>query len=144
MYSRILVPTDGSPGTASAIEHAVEHARTYDATLHTLYVVDTTIAADAGVAGVYGALEDTGREAIDAVRTAAARAGVDAAEASLARGAPYRVILDYVDENDIDLVVMGTHGRRGLERYLLGSTTEKVVRLADVPVLTVRMTDDSA
>ena len=53
-------------------------------------------------------------------------------------GAPYRAVVDYADAEDVALVVMGTHGRTGLQRYLLGSVTEKVVRTAGVPVLTVR------
>jgi nucleotide-binding universal stress UspA family protein len=52
------------------------------------------------------------------------------------------VILRYADEADADLVVMGTHGRTGVERYLLGSVAEKVVRLSDVPVMTVRADED--
>ncbi|MFW6434755.1 MAG: universal stress protein [Halovenus sp.] len=53
------------------------------------------------------------------------------------RGEPHQAILDYADDG-IDLIVMGTHGRTGLQRYLLGSVAEKVVRLFDVPVVTVR------
>jgi nucleotide-binding universal stress UspA family protein len=60
-------------------------------------------------------------------------------EGVVAQGTPHQAILDYIGEHDIDLVVMGTHGRTGLDRYLLGSITEKVVRLSDAPVLTVRM-----
>jgi nucleotide-binding universal stress UspA family protein len=57
-------------------------------------------------------------------------------------GTPHSVILRYADEADADLVVMGTHGRTGVERYLLGSVAEKVVRLSDVPVMTVRADED--
>ncbi len=53
-------------------------------------------------------------------------------------GNPHEVILDYADENDIEMIVMGTHGRTGVDRYLIGSVTEKVVRLAEVPVVSVR------
>jgi nucleotide-binding universal stress UspA family protein len=53
-------------------------------------------------------------------------------------GEPYESVLDYADEHDIDIIVMGTHGRTGLDHHLLGSVTEKVVRTSDVPVLTVR------
>ncbi len=53
-------------------------------------------------------------------------------------GKPHQVILNYADEHDIDIIVMGTHGHSGLERYLLGSVAEKVVRMADVPVVTIR------
>ena len=54
-------------------------------------------------------------------------------------GVPHDTILEYAEEADVDVVVMGTHGRSGLDRYLLGSVTERVVRSAEVPVLTVRM-----
>uniref|UniRef100_UPI00387E9FE4 universal stress protein n=1 Tax=Haloarcula regularis TaxID=3033392 RepID=UPI00387E9FE4 len=56
---------------------------------------------------------------------------------------PYQAIQAYVEDNDVDLVVMGTHGRTGLERYLLGSVTEKLVRTAPVPVLTVRAPEEA-
>jgi nucleotide-binding universal stress UspA family protein len=62
--------------------------------------------------------------------------------ASTVAGKPHEVILEYVDEHDIDIIVMGTHGRSGPDRYLLGSVAEKVVRLSDVPVVTVRATND--
>ena len=139
MYDRILVPTDGSDGTRGAVEHAIDLALRYDAALHTLYVVETSALAGEDVPGPLQALEDAGENAIDDVIGQAEAAGVDSIEASVARGAPHRVILEYVADNDVDLVVMGTHGRTDVERYLLGSVTEKVVRLSDVPVLTVRM-----
>ncbi len=53
-------------------------------------------------------------------------------------GNPHQIILDYAEKHGIDIIVMGTHGREGLDRYLLGSVTEKVVRISDVPVVTVR------
>ncbi len=62
-------------------------------------------------------------------------------ETSVRVGSPYHVILGYAATNDIDIIVMGTHGRTGLDRYLLGSVTEKIVRLSDVPVVTVRAAD---
>lgn len=69
--------------------------------------------------------------------------GIDdvSVETAVVRGTPYRTILDYADEEGVDLIVMGTHGHTGLDRYLLGSVTEKIVRTADQPVLTVRMPD---
>jgi len=57
-------------------------------------------------------------------------------------GSPHKQLIDYAERHGIDLIVMGTHGRTGLDRYLLGSVTERVVRTADMPVLTVRVTDD--
>jgi len=143
MYSQILVPTDGSPASDAAIEHAIDLAGRYDATLHALYVVDGAAYStlEAGAEVVVDALESEGKEATRRVADAAESVGVDC-ETTIASGTAYRSIRDYVDEHAIDMVVMGTHGRKGLDRYLLGSVTERVVRTSDVPVLTVRHADD--
>ena len=143
MYSQILVPTDGSPASDAAIEHAIDLARQYDATLHALYVVDGAAYStlEAGAQVVVDALESEGEEATRRVAAAAERAGVGC-ETTVATGTAYSAIRDYVDERAIDMVVMGTHGRKGLDRYLLGSVTERVVRTSDVPVLTVRQQTD--
>jgi nucleotide-binding universal stress UspA family protein len=143
MYDQILVPTDGSDGTRGAVEHAIDLSTTYDAALHTIYVVETNVGIDSSVPGTLDALEEAGENAIDEVIRQAEAADVDTIEGAVAQGAPHQAILEYIDEHDIDLVVMGTHGRTGLDRYLLGSVTEKVVRLSDAPVLTVRMPAES-
>ncbi|MEF8891152.1 MAG: universal stress protein [Haloferacaceae archaeon] len=142
MYDQILVPTDGSDGTRGAVTHAIDLATTYDAALHTIYVVNTTAGVESSVSGVLNALETAGENAIDEVIQQAEAAGVDRIEGVVAQGAPHQAILDYADQQDVDLVVMGTHGRTGLDRYLIGSVTERVVRLSDAPVLTVRMPAD--
>ncbi len=143
MYAKILVPTDGSEGTHAAVEHAIGLATTFDAALHTLYVVDTTVGIDASVPGTIDALEEAGERAIDEVIRQAEAGGVETIEGAIAQGSPHQAILEYIDRKAIDLVVMGTHGRTGLDRYLLGSVTERVVRLSDAPVLTVRMLPES-
>ncbi|TKX64882.1 universal stress protein [Halorubrum sp. GN12_10-3_MGM] len=143
MYSDVLVPTDGSPASDAAIEHAIDLADRYDARLHALYVVDGAAysSLEAGAEIVVEALESEGEEATGRVADAAADAGVECVT-TVASGTAYQSIHDYVDGNDIDVVVMGTHGRKGLDRYLLGSVTERVVRTSDVPVLTVRQPAD--
>jgi len=143
MYDAVLVPTDGSGGTRDAVEHAIDHAKQYDATLHALYVVDSRlgIGNKSTPEDVFEALEDRGQQAIEDVQTQARAADVGTITGSIARGNPHQAILDYVTAEDIDLVVMGTHGRTGLDHYLLGSVTEKVVRLSDVPVLTVPLVE---
>ncbi|WP_227356848.1 universal stress protein [Haladaptatus salinisoli] len=139
MYDRILLPTDGSETTEKAVRQALDIAATYDATLHVVSVVDQTVVPpDVRADILYDELEDEADDAVDDIKTKASEAGIDV-ETAVLRGTPHRAILDYADDHDIDLVVMGTHGRRGLDRYLLGSVTEKVVRISDVPVLTVRM-----
>jgi len=139
MYETVLLPTDGSEGTRAAVDHAVDIARRYDAALHVIYVIDARfgIAHETTAKAVFEELEQQGEDAIDAVLTQAQAASVEHIEGVVARGDPHRAILDYAEEEGIDLVVMGTHGRTGLDHYLLGSVTEKVVRLSDVPVLTV-------
>ncbi|WP_435066391.1 universal stress protein [Halobaculum sp. EA56] len=143
MYDRILVPTDGSPAADAAVEHAVTLADRFEATLHALYVVDSTAysALEAGTDLVSDALEEEGREAVSRIAEAADDEDLPVIEAVVS-GTAYRSILEYADEEGIDMIVMGTHGRRGLDRYLLGSVTERVVRSADQPVLTVRHAEE--
>ncbi len=141
VYETILVPTDGSGGVAPAIEHALQLATTYGATVHALYVVDETesgaaiIGSDAG-GGTRRQRESIGTEATEAIADAADDAGVECTQA-VREGTPYRVITQYADEHDADVVVMSTRGRTGVSRVLLGSVTEQVVRTTDRPVLAV-------
>lgn len=139
MYDHILIPTDGSDAAEAAVDQAVGLATEFDAVLHVLYVVDTSaVAPEMGAASVLDAFEQAGQTAVDEVIDTAQSAGVGTVEGMVGRGSPHKTILEYTDNNDIDLIVMGTHGRTGLDRYLLGSVAEKVVRLSDAPVLTVR------
>jgi nucleotide-binding universal stress UspA family protein len=139
IYDRILVPTDGSAATESATDHAIGLARQYGATLHALYVVDvgTYSSLEAGADVVADELRSEGQTAVEVVAGRAADAGVDV-ETAVETGIVHRTVVDYAADNDIDLVVMGTHGRTGVGRFLLGSVAEKVVRTAEAPVLTVR------
>lgn len=144
MYETILFPTDGSDASLRALDHAIELAETYGATLHVLYVVDVSYSygdfdgAAVDLTPMFEALREEGERTIETVEERAEAAGVDVVGATREDGAVHRVILEYAEEIDADLLVMGTHGRRGLDRWLLGSVTERVVRAADVPVLTVR------
>jgi nucleotide-binding universal stress UspA family protein len=142
MYDAILVPTDGSAPSERATERAIDLANRYDAAIHTLYVIEAeALAPDLNTAALYDELESMGQRAIDDVIESAQAAGVDTVESAIASGSPSRAILEYVDDHDVDLVVMGTHGRTGLDRYLIGSVAEKVVRTCPVPVLTVPGSD---
>ncbi len=139
MYDRILLPTDGGETTDRALAHAMDLADRYGADLHVLYVVDATVFPnDVESGALVSEFEETGKRIVDRVASEAREAGIDPAATAVVRGTPHRTILEYVGDHGIDLVVMGTHGRTGLDRYLLGSVTEKVVRLSDVPILTVR------
>jgi nucleotide-binding universal stress UspA family protein len=145
MYDRILVPTDGSSGTAKTLDHACAIASDNDSTLYALYVVDRRLflaAEDDTKADVRASLEAEGETALDEARTRAEAAGVEVVT-ERREGIPHKAIVEYADEIDADLVAMGTHGRTGRDRLAaLGSVTERVVEAADRPVLVVNIEDD--
>ena len=141
MYETILVPTDGSTESDAAVDHAVELARHHDAEVHVLNVADSNRDSLTTQGGeVVDALEQEGdRIVADALDRAGA--GTDIV-GDVRTGDPVETILEYAESVDADLVVMGTAGRRGLDEYLLGSTTERVVRRSSVPVLAVRAKEE--
>jgi nucleotide-binding universal stress UspA family protein len=144
MYRNILIPTDGSDGTAAAVTHASGLAETYDATVHVLSVADTRNRFESPSSGIApDAWTEAERERAEQAveETAAAVPEGVSVERVVEDGVPRRQILEYVERTDVDLVVMGTHGRTGLDHYLIGSVTEKVVRQSPVPVMTVRIDD---
>ncbi|WP_254763708.1 universal stress protein [Natrinema marinum] len=134
----VLVPTDGSDCAAAAVDHAIDLATVTDATLHAVNVVDLGVFWDESAAIALDALEDAGERVTERAVERAADAGVATADAAVLTGTPHHEIVAYADEHDIDCIVMGTHGRTGLDRYLLGSATERVVRHTDVPVISVK------
>jgi nucleotide-binding universal stress UspA family protein len=147
MYERILVPTDGSNVAQAAVDHAIDLATKYDAELHALYVADTdAIAYSLGTEqvdrireGNFAGMSDLRERAEVATGYVAERAaerGVDVVEHH-AGGQPHDMIADYAEDHDVDLVVMGSHGRAGVRRALLGSVTERTLRSTHVPVLVV-------
>jgi nucleotide-binding universal stress UspA family protein len=142
MYDDVLVTTDGSDEADAAVPHAIDLAEKYGARLHVLSVVDVRPWSK----GVERSMvvDDLGEEAEDDVGAVADRArdhGLEVAT-TVEPGIPHGEILDYVDDRDVDLVVMGTHGRTGIGHALLGSVAEKVVRHSTAPVLTVGMDED--
>lgn len=139
---RVLVPTDGSAPAASALETGVALAIDHDAALHLLDVVDTaSLGPDVGSYVDVDRLEARADRVLEDAAAAARDAGREPEATTVEFGTPHREITRYASEHDVDLVVMGTQGRTGLDRYLLGSTTEKVLRTAPVPVLTVHGPD---
>lgn len=147
MYDKILIPTDGSETAEVAVEHAVEMAKRYDAELHALYVVDIdainfslgTEQVDRLKAGRYDEMEEVKEKAEGATGRVAERAdegGVEVVE-EVRPGTPHDAIVKYADNNGIDVIVMGSHGRGGVRRALLGSVAERVLRTTHLPVFVV-------
>jgi nucleotide-binding universal stress UspA family protein len=139
MYDRILHPTDGSTGSAHVTLQAIDLAQQYDATVHALHVVDTDMTdllTDVGTDS--DTLKDRGQAAVESVEKMADAHGV-AVESAVIDGDPAETILDYGEEIDADQIVAGTHGRSGVKRQVLGSVAERLVRHAEMPVMTVKL-----
>ncbi|ELY58717.1 universal stress protein [Natronolimnohabitans innermongolicus] len=132
----ILVPTDGSDAATAALERALAHASRTNATVHVLSVLDTTtdpLRFDvADVAELHQAKTDL----VDEIVETAGTRDVDV-RGAIRRGRPADVALTYADENDIDTIVVGQTGRSRLSKALLGSTTDRLLRQASIPVLVV-------
>jgi nucleotide-binding universal stress UspA family protein len=137
MYDRILIPVDGSECALRAAEYGLGVARAYGATVEFVSVVDTSrflpVLSDDEERRRY---REVAEDALDEARELAASAGVDAGTECLV-GRPARAIVDRAADGGADLVAMGKQGRRGLSKYLVGSTTTAVLRTAAVPVLAV-------
>ncbi len=141
LYERILVPTDGSEATDATLSHALSIAADHGAEVHALSVIDTRIvrsAPDDGREGVEDALESEAASAVGSVDEEAVGAGLET-RTELRRGRPDREILTYADEEGIDLIVIGAHGKSPREKLAtMGSVSERVVDGANCPVLVVR------
>ncbi|RAW45863.1 universal stress protein [Halorubrum sp. 48-1-W] len=147
MYERILVPTDGSDVAEAAVDHALDLAEKYDAEVHALYVVDIdsvnfslgTEQVDRLKQGRFDEMEELKERADEATGVVAGH-GADRdvrVVEHVSGGRPHKVIADYAEDHGMDLIVMGSHGRAGVRRALLGSVTERTLRSTHVPVLVV-------
>lgn len=145
-FDTVLVPTDDSEHAVRAAEYAATIARAFDATVHLLTVVDLRTAAGAFSAGGIDKATKSRLEADAEETVVEVSDGIGAAtevQTAVRSGMPVDEILTYRDDNEIDLITMGTHGRTGVSRYVMGSVTEQIVRKASVPVCTVRATERS-
>ncbi|MBX0323801.1 universal stress protein [Halomicroarcula sp. F13] len=143
MSKRILVPVDGSDQAKAASEFVVENHP--DATVVLLHVINPAEAGYSAQASVpsfseewYQQKQAAAESLFDDLEATAHDAGVDSVERVLEVGRPTQTIVDYADDHDIDQIVMGSHGRSGVSRILLGSVAETVVRRATVPVTVIR------
>lgn len=138
MYQTIVHPTDGSACSTRGLDHAISLAKRYDAELHLLYVVqDAKIPDIDEQTSLIDNLMNAGETVLESAGSRAREADLYHFSTHIRRGIAHRRILELVDDRDADLLVMGTHGRSGIDRFLLGSTTERVFRRASVPILAV-------
>lgn len=137
MYDDVLLPVAlGEVDDDPALDRALDLAERYDATLHVLSAVDPTVVEPMSIetGQVHEQLEESAEESVDTAAERARERGVDVVT-RIGHGPPASVVVDYAE--NVDVVVMATHGREGLKHALLGSVTEKVLRHSPAPVLTV-------
>lgn len=136
----VLAPVDFSEASKTAVQHAKELALTYGAQITLLHAVEEVLYPSAYGMEMSGL---PGAEVVERVENSLAtlardEIGYEHVVVDTVVGHAPSGILDYADENEVDLIVIATHGRSGLERLLLGSVTERVVRRASVPVFVVK------
>lgn len=138
----LLVPFDFSECSNEALRYGLELARRFDAKLHILHVVQDPAAqpwaAEGFAVPLFEAVEQWQQEARQRLVALVPAVDAERVTAVAAIGTPYQEILWYATGENVDLIVMGTHGRGGVSHMLLGSIAERVVRRAPCPVLTVR------
>jgi len=140
---KILFPIDFSEGSINALPYAVDMVKHYGARLYMIHVIHDLIAVSGlhiphiSVDEIYKELAAVAKKELEEFGETE-RQDVKNVEYAILRGVPYEEILKFVDKNNIDMIVIGTHGRKGLDRVLFGSTAERVVRNASCPVLTAR------
>jgi nucleotide-binding universal stress UspA family protein len=143
MFSKILVPVDFSEYTDEILEYATEIARKFGASLHLIHVIPTMDYFTPYESFITPENVEAAQQAIAAdvkkhlEETAGRISGIAATKAVLT-GAAFVEITQYAESEGIDLIVMGTHGRGGIEHLLLGSVAGRVIRRAPCPVLTIR------
>ncbi len=145
MYKRILVPIDGSPASQRGLDEALmlsKHGRVRLRLLHVvgLFISTPALAGAQDLNDIPQALRESGLKILKDAEARARRRGVtvDVEMVNVARGRAADAIVAQAKKWRANLIVIGTHGRRGLKRLALGSDAEKVVRISPVPVLTVR------
>jgi len=145
-YKRILVPVDGSPTSNAGLREAIDLARGQDASLQLVHVIDyhylvmTGLEAGAYIEDLMESLTQSGRRILKRAETLAEKSGLKVSTVLLESpaGPAADAIVRQAKKWQADLIVIGTHGRRGVRRMLMGSDAEQVVRNSPVPVMLVR------
>ena len=139
LFEKILIATDGSEKNKAAVEEALRIGRLYGSSVFAVYVMDLSAfesaSADVVIGDTWAVIQREAEAALAYVRSMAE--GVNL-ETLVLEGKPAAEIVRFATEKSIDLIVIGTQGKRGLERLLLGSVAEQVIRMAPCKVLVVK------
>jgi nucleotide-binding universal stress UspA family protein len=144
MFKHILVPVDGSPTAQLAVDKAIGLARAFDSQVSAIFVIDPYPFTGVGTDFAYGqadylsAATAEANSAIKAARAALEAAGVKVETSVVESHAAWRGVVEAAQSMQADLIVMGSHGRSGLEKLVLGSVTQAVLSHTHLPVLVVR------
>ncbi len=139
-YDKIMIATDGSKQVEKAVKSAVELARLTGARLYAVYVIASTGYTPRNFGweeSLREILEAEAKRAVTFVEEAGKNSGIEV-ESVILDGHPADRIMGFAEQEDMDLIVMGTLGRTGLDRFLLGSVAEKIVRHSKTPVMVVK------
>ncbi len=149
MYNKILVPIDGSATSARGLDEAIKLAKCEGSSIRIIHVVNELMVVASYEGTIYSgelvqALRESGQKILDKAKANISAAGipVDAELLEAHGGQAGTVIVKDAEQCHADIIVLGTHGRRGLSRIVMGSDAEQVVRLSKVPVLLVRSTSE--
>lgn len=139
LFEKVLIATDGSEKNKSAVEEAVKIARACGSTIYAVYVMDESLmksAIEVPIAeDLYGKIREEGEKAVNWVKETAQDVNM---ETFILSGRPARAITEFAEQKNVDLIVVGTQGKSGIERFLLGSVADEVIRTAGCPVLTIK------
>jgi nucleotide-binding universal stress UspA family protein len=144
MFKHILIPVDGSDNSQRAIDKAIALAQAFKSQVTAIYVIDPYAFTGAGTDFAYGhseylsAATAEGKQALQIARDAFQTVGIEINSNLVDGHSTYKAILEKAAEIGADLIVMGSHGRKGLEKLILGSVTSQVLSHAHLPVLVVR------
>jgi nucleotide-binding universal stress UspA family protein len=141
LYRNIVIATDGSENTQTAIAYGIELAKLSRATVYALHVIDTAhIISEGWTVGkktIREMMKAEGEKMLSEIKRIGKDSGIEVKEVLL-HGHPSEEIINFAENNNIDLIVMGTLGKTGLDRFLIGSIAGKVARNSKVPVMVVR------
>jgi len=144
MFKHILIPVDGSDNAQRAIDKAIGLAQAFKSKVTATYVIDPYAFTGVGTDFAYGQAEylsaatAEGKQALQVANDAFQTVGIEITTTLVEGHTTYKVILETANAIGADLIVMGSHGRKGLEKLILGSVTSQVLSHAHLPVLVVR------
>ena len=145
MFKHILVPTDGSKLSEKAIKHAVQLAKQLDARMTVVHVIPKFHTFTYQMEMLETTAKEYAKSSVDQAtqylhyaQRAANAAGVDCETAQVSGDQPYKEIIKVAQKKKCDLILLASHGRRGIEGFLLGSETQKVLTHSSIPVLVYR------